>query len=70
MTTGLYIFIGVLHTNVAGLLLDAVLYLLFGYDHTITNLVRTSQPWIGVAILCLQLIGTAGLACHFYPSIT
>jgi hypothetical protein len=67
VTVGLWVFITVLVLDIAGLSLDGVLYLL-GLT-TITELVRTSQPWIGVLILILQVVGTVGLFDHFYQGI-
>ncbi len=64
MNYGLVVFIVVVLIDVCGLVLDYTL-LAMGLT-TVTNLVRRGNTELGVAIVVLQLIGAAGLCCHFW----
>ncbi len=64
MTSGLLVFLAVQVANVIGLLLD--LWLLAGCGcRTITSVVW-EYPSVGLPIIAAQIIGLAGLVCHFY----
>lgn len=67
MTHGLYVFIVVLALDIAGLLIDLSLYL-SGHT-TITQYVHGGATWLGLAIVVLNIVGVAGIACHFFPGI-
>jgi hypothetical protein len=63
MTAGLWVFVSVLVLNLAGVVLDGILYLT-GHI-TITAMVR--RDWsLGTPILVLQVVGLIGIAVHFY----
>lgn len=69
MDEGLIAFIVVVVLNVCGLLLDWSIYLAAGYDYTVTALVQSNSSLglaVGVVIILLQLVGTVGLAYHFW----
>ncbi len=66
MTTanfGLALFVAVAAANAGGLWLDLVLWQL-GLT-TVTGRV-IANPWLGAALVALQLAGTLGLCLHFF----
>jgi hypothetical protein len=68
VNAGLIVFIAVLALDVAGLLLDSVLYLLSA--PTVSDFVRTGTPLgtlVGIVIVLLQVVGLGGgIAYHFW----
>lgn len=63
---GLIVFLVALSIDVVAITVDAVLDLTG--RKTISEHVR-GRPWLGVSIVAVQVIGTAGLAVHFWWTV-
>ena len=61
--SGLFLFFSVTMLNASGLLLDFILWQC--HLKTVSQLVW-EFPKVGMMIMLVQLLGTAGLACHFF----
>jgi hypothetical protein len=66
MSIGLVVFIVVVISDVAGLLIDLVIWWKYGYQSTITAMVRDGDITLGLLIIALQVIGIVGLTQHFW----
>jgi hypothetical protein len=68
MNAGLTVFVIILFIDALGLLLDLAVYLTRGYEDTVTAMVRGGDIFIGLLIIALQVVGTVGLAYHFWEA--